>query len=42
MKEDSPFGVLLIRKGEEAGIATTHELGTRARICDFSRASASM
>ncbi len=39
MKEDSPFGVLLIRDGEEAGIATTHEVGTLARICDFYQGS---
>jgi Lon protease-like protein len=39
LKEDSPFGVLLIRDGEEADIATTHEVGTLARICDFYQGS---
>ena len=35
MKSDTPFGVLLIRDGEEAGPATTYEVGTLAKITDF-------
>jgi len=36
---DSPFGVLLIRDGEEAGSATTYEVGTLARIADWYQGS---
>lgn len=36
---DSPFGVLLIRDGEEAGSATTYEIGTLARIADWYQGS---
>ena len=39
MKADSPFGVLLIRDGNESGQATTHHVGTLARICDFYQGS---
>lgn len=39
MKDNLAFGVLLIRDGEEAGTATTHEVGTLARICDFYQGS---
>jgi len=39
MKTDSPFGVLLIREGNEAGPATTYEVGTLARISDFYQGS---
>lgn len=36
MREGAPFGVVLIRDGEEAGpVADTAELGTTARIVDF-------
>jgi uncharacterized protein len=36
MREASPFGVLLIRDGEEAGeVATTASVGCTARIADF-------
>jgi uncharacterized protein len=36
MREHSPFGVLLIRVGSEAGaVASTAETGTSARIVDF-------
>ena len=35
LKTDSPFGVLLIRDGQETGPATTYEVGTLARISDF-------
>ena len=36
---DSPFGVLLIRDGHEAGPATTYEVGTLARITDWYQGS---
>ncbi len=39
MKTDSPFGVVLIRDGEEAGAATTHEVGTLATIVDWYQGS---
>lgn len=39
MKSDSPFGVLLIREGNEAGLATTHEVGTLATITDWYQGS---
>lgn len=39
MKSDAPFGVLLIREGSEAGTATTHEVGTLARIVDWYQGS---
>lgn len=39
MKSDSPFGVLLIRQGREAGSATTHSVGTMARITDWYQGS---
>lgn len=39
LKSDSPFGVLLIRDGSEAGPATTHEVGTLARIVDWYQGS---
>lgn len=39
MKEDAPFGVVLIRDGQEAGAATTHNVGTLARITDFYQGS---
>lgn len=36
VKESSPFGVLLIRAGSEAGaVSSTAEIGTTARIVDF-------
>jgi uncharacterized protein len=38
MREASPFGVVMIRSGAEVGaVADTAELGTTARIVDFSR-----
>jgi hypothetical protein len=38
MRESSPFGVVAIRSGAEVGtIAQTAELGTTARIVDFSK-----
>jgi hypothetical protein len=38
MRESSPFGVVAIRSGAEIGaIAETAELGTTARIVDFSK-----
>ena len=39
MKNDEPFGVLLIREGSEAGEATFHEIGTTARIIDWYQGS---
>jgi Lon protease-like protein len=39
VQSDSPFGVLLIRDGEEAGSATTYEVGTLARIADWYQGS---
>lgn len=39
MKDDSPFGVLLIREGQETGLATTHEVGTLANITDWYQGS---
>jgi Lon protease-like protein len=39
MKEDSAFGVLLIREGGETGPATTNTVGTLARITDWYQGS---
>lgn len=39
MKSDTPFGVLLIKDGVEAGLATTYEIGTLAKITDFYQGS---
>ena len=39
VQNDTPFGVLLIRKGAETGPATTHEVGTLARITDWYQGS---
>ena len=39
LKSDGPFGVLLIRKGGESGPATTHSIGTLARITDWYQGS---
>ena len=40
LKADMPFGVLLIREGQEAGgPSTTYEIGTLARIVDWYRGS---
>lgn len=39
VRNDSPFGVVLIRQGSEAGPATTHEVGTLARISDWYQGS---
>lgn len=39
VQNDTPFGVLLIRKGTESGLATTHEVGTLARITDWYQGS---
>lgn len=39
MKSDTPFGVLLIKDGSEAGYATTHNVGTLATITDFYQGS---
>ena len=39
MKDDISFGVLLIRDGHEAGPATTHEIGTLARVTDWYQGS---
>ncbi len=39
MKNDVAFGVLLIREGKESGPATTHDVGTLARITDWYQGS---
>jgi len=39
MKAEAPFGVLLIREGQEAGPATTFRVGTTARITDWYQGS---
>tara|TARA_R110002096_G_scaffold114712_5_gene248708 strand:+ start:2240 stop:2797 length:558 start_codon:yes stop_codon:yes gene_type:complete len=39
LKTNSPFGVLLIREGSEDGVATTHDVGTLARIADWYQGS---
>lgn len=39
IRNDTLFGVLLIREGREAGRATTHEIGTLARIVDWYQGS---
>jgi len=39
MKSESPFGVLLIREGQEVGPVTTHDVGTLARITDWYQGS---
>ena len=35
LKNDSLFGVLLIRSGSETGLASTYDIGTLARITDW-------
>lgn len=39
LKEDFPFGVLLIREESETGPASTYEIGTLARINDWYQGS---
>ncbi|MBT8103310.1 MAG: LON peptidase substrate-binding domain-containing protein [Gammaproteobacteria bacterium] len=39
MKDESPFGVVLIREGQEDGPATTYEVGTLATITDWYQGS---
>lgn len=39
LKNDSRFGVLLIREGSETGPATTYNVGTLARIADWYQGS---
>jgi len=39
LKDDSRFGVLLIREGSETGDAKTHSVGTLARIADWYQGS---
>ncbi len=39
IENDAPFGVLLIRAGKEAGPASTHNIGTLARITDWYQGS---
>jgi hypothetical protein len=39
MKDDSPFGVVLIREGGEVGRADTYDIGTLARIVDWYQGS---
>ncbi len=35
LRDEAPFGVVLIREGEEVGPADFHDIGTLARIIDF-------
>ncbi len=39
MKNDAPFGVLLIKDGRETGPATTHSTGTLAAVSDWYQGS---
>jgi len=39
LRDDSSFGVLLIRSGEETGQSSTYEVGTLARITDWYQGS---
>ena len=39
MKSDSPFGVVLIRRGTETGPASTYDVGTLAKIADWYQGS---
>ena len=39
MKDNTPFGVLLIREGDEVGPATTFEVGTLASVTDWYQGS---
>lgn len=39
VRDDAPFGVLLIREGQETGPASTHDIGTLARIVDWYQGS---
>lgn len=39
VRDDEPFGILLIREGGETGHATTHDVGTLARITDWYQGS---
>jgi Lon protease-like protein len=39
LKASSPFGVLLIKSGSEAGPASTYDIGTLARITDWYQGS---
>jgi len=39
VRDDAPFGILLIREGKETGPATTHDVGTLARITDWYQGS---
>lgn len=39
LRNDTPFGVLLIKSGSETGPATTYEIGTLARITDWYQGS---
>lgn len=39
MQNDALFGVLLIREGQESGSATTHNVGTLAKITDWYQGS---
>jgi Lon protease-like protein len=39
LKHDTAFGVLLIKEGQEAGPASTHEVGTLATVVDWYQGS---
>ena len=39
LQKEAPFGVLLIREGDETGSASTYDVGTLARIIDWYQGS---
>ncbi|MDJ0904777.1 MAG: LON peptidase substrate-binding domain-containing protein [Woeseiaceae bacterium] len=39
VRDDAPFGVLLIKEGQETGPASTYDVGTLAKICDWYQGS---
>ncbi len=39
VRDDAPFGVLLIKDGQETGPASTHDIGTLAKITDWYQGS---
>lgn len=39
LRHDTPFGVVLIKDGREAGRATTHDVGTLATVVDWYQGS---
>ena len=39
LKKDKPFGVVLIREGDETGLSSTYDVGTLAKITDWYQGS---